>query len=154
MEEAAAQDAAAPSQYRLKPSWPRRLLQEMAALLLALILLLVVGIVLLDTAPGHRFVIDRIAQIETSTGLKFRIGRIEGSLFGRSTLRNVAVLDQRGVFFTSPEIELDWSPAAWLYNELAIEEVHADRATLIRLPALKPSGRRGPILPSFDIRIG
>ena len=32
--------------------------------------------------------------------------------------------------------------------------MHAARATLVRLPKLKPSGRKGPILPSFDIHIG
>ncbi|MBA2635484.1 MAG: translocation/assembly module TamB, partial [Sphingomonas sp.] len=143
-----------PSRYRLKRNWARRLMQELVALLVGLALLLVVGLVLLDTAPGHRFIVDRIGQIQTATGLKFRIGRIEGSIFGQSRLRNVAVMDGSGVFFTSPEIELDWTPAAWLYNKLSIESVHADRATLIRLPRLKPTGRTGPMLPGFDISIG
>ena len=154
-DEAATPDTTAePARYRLKRNWARRLTQELLALLVALLLLLVVGLVLLDTAPGHRFIVDRIAQVHTATGLKFRIGRIEGSIFGRSRLRNVAVMDGGGVFFTSPEIELDWTPAAWLYNKLSIERVHADRATLVRLPKLKPTGRTGPILPSFDIHIG
>ena len=156
MDEVATRDDAPPErpQYRLKRNWGRRLLQELLALLLALVLLLVIGLVLLDTAPGHRFIVDRIAQVETSTGLKFRVGRIEGSIFGKSRLKNVAVMDPNGVFFTSPQIELDWSPAAWLSNKLSIDSVHADRATLIRLPKLKPTGRTGPMLPSFDIRIG
>ena len=47
---------------------------------------------------------------ETASGLRFRIGRIEGSIFGETRLKNVAVLDQRGVFVTSPEIEIDWTP--------------------------------------------
>ncbi|QIL02722.1 translocation/assembly module TamB [Sphingomonas sinipercae] len=140
--------------YRLKRSWGRRLAQEMAALLLGLAMLLAIALVLLDTAPGHRFVVDRLARVETASGLKFRIGRIEGSIFGKSRLKNVTILDSRGVFFTAPEIALDWSPGAWLYNSLDIESVRAPKATLIRLPKLRPSGRSGPILPSFDIRIG
>lgn len=140
--------------YRLKRDWPRRLLREFLALLLGLAFLLAVGLAVLDTAPGHRWIVDRIAGIETSSGLKFRIGRIEGSIFGESKLKNVAILDQHGTFFTSPEIELDWTPGAWLYNKLTIERLHADRATLVRLPELKPSTKKGPILPSFDIHIG
>jgi translocation and assembly module TamB len=130
------------------------LLGELAALLLGLLLLIGIGLVLLDTAPGHRWIVDRIAGIETSSGLKIRIGRIDGSIFGKSRLRNVEVSDGGGAFFVSPEIDLDWTPGAWLYNRLYIDEVHADRATLLRLPKLKPSGKKGPILPDFDIHIG
>jgi translocation and assembly module TamB len=140
--------------YRLKPNWPRRLLQELIALLLGLALILAVGLFILDTAPGHRWVVDRLAQVETSSGLRFKIGRIEGSIFGESKLKNVAILDQSGTFFTSPEIDLDWTPGAWLYNKLSIKRVHADRATLVRLPKLKPSTKKGAILPGFDIHIG
>lgn len=140
--------------YRLKRNWMRRLAQELLALFLGLALLLAIGLFILDTAPGHRWIVDRIAQVETSSGLKIRIGRIEGSVFGESRLRNVEVLDKNGTFLTSPEIDLDWSPGAWLYNKLDIRRLHADRATLVRLPALKPSTKKGPILPGFDIRIG
>lgn len=155
MAEAAALEAPPPRPpYRLRPNWLRRLLRELLALFLALAFLLAVGLAILDSAPGHRWVADRIAQLETASGLKIRIGRIDGSLFGRSKLRDVAVLDKHGIFFTTPEIDLDWTPAAWLYNKLDINRVHAGHATLIRLPQLKPSTSKGPILPSFDIRIG
>src|SRR5215213_6140151 len=139
---------------RIKPHWSRRLAGEVATLLVALMLLLSLGLVLLDTAPGHRWVVDRIGEIETASGLRFRIGRIEGSIFSESRLRNVQVLDSKGVFLTSPSITLDWSPMAWLTNSLSIDRLEADRMRLERLPKLKATGRRGPILPDFDIRIG
>ena len=75
-------------------------------------------------------------------------------MFGKSQLKNVTVSDTRGTFLTSPEIDLDWSPGAWLSNKLHIDSVTADRVTLVRLPKLKPSARRGKILPGFDIHIG
>ena len=153
-EVAVAEDRRERPPYRFKPDWPRRLLREFLALLLGLALLLALALAVLDTAPGHRWIVDRIAGIETSSGLRFRIGRIEGSIFGKSTLKNVAVLDQQGAFFTSPQIELDWAPGAWLYNKLSINSVHADKATLLRLPKLKPSLKKGPMLPGFDIHIG
>ncbi len=132
----------------------RRLVDELLALFIALLVLLAAGLVLLDTAPGHRFIVDRIGQIETASGLHFHIGRIDGSIFGKSTLRYVTVSDQTGVFLTSPEIKLDWSPGAWLYNSLQIDSLTAARATLVRLPKLKPTKTKGPILPKFDIHIG
>jgi translocation and assembly module TamB len=143
-----------PPKVRLRGDWPRRLLNELFALFIALLFLLAALLVLLDSAPGHRFIVDQLGQFETASGLRIQIGRIDGSIFGKSQLRNVRVADARGVFLTSPNIKLDWAPGAWLANKLSIDSVTADRVTLIRLPKLKPSTRKGPILPGFDIHIG
>ncbi|HET6943592.1 MAG TPA: translocation/assembly module TamB domain-containing protein [Sphingomicrobium sp.] len=140
--------------YRLKRDWPRRLAMELLTFLVALLALAVVGLVILDTSPGHRFIVDRIQGLETTSGLRFRIGRIEGSIFGETRLKNVAVLDRRGVFVTSPEIDLDWTPGAWLRNSLYVDRIEAQRVIFLRLPELKKTGRKGPILPRFDIHIG
>ena len=139
---------------RVRGDWRKRLAIELAAFVLAIMALAAIGLILLDTAPGHRFIVDRISQFETSSGLRFRIGRIEGSIFGETRLKNVEVLDGRGVFLTSPEIDVDWSPGAWLYNALHLDSISARRVTLLRKPQLKATGRRGPILPKFDIYIG
>jgi translocation and assembly module TamB len=138
----------------MRSDWPRRLVNELLALLLALLILFAAALVLLDTAPGHRFIVDRLARFETASGLNIRVGRIEGSVFGKSKLKNVSVADGHGVFLTSPEIQLDWAPGAWLYNSLHIDRLSAHQVRLIRLPKLKPTGRKGPILPGFDIHIG
>lgn len=139
---------------RRRRHWGKRLATELLALLAALLLLALVGLAFLDSAPGHRWIVDRVAALETASGLKIRIGRIEGSLFGEARLRNVRVSDSSGVFLTSPEIVLDWAPGAWLYNNLHIDRLEARRVTLARLPSLRRTGRRGPILPDFDIHIG
>ena len=143
-----------PQRIVIRRDWPQRLLNELLALFIALLAILAAALILLDTAPGHRFIVDRIGGIETSSGLKFRIGRIDGSVFGKSELRNVAISDQQGVFLTSPDIALDWSLGAWLANRLSIDSLTAQRVTLVRAPHLKPSAKKGPILPSFDIHIG
>jgi translocation and assembly module TamB len=134
--------------------WGRRLLNELLVLLLALLALALGGLVLLDTAPGHRFIVDRLGQMETATGLRIRVARIEGSIYGEARLRGVAVSDPQGVFLTSPEIMLDWAPGAWLYNNLHIDRLESPRVRLERLPKLRKTGRKGPILPEFDIHLG
>ena len=139
---------------RLRKDWGRRLLNELFALFVALLFLLAALLVLLDSAPGHRWIVDRIGGIETASGLRIRIGRIDGSIFGKSQLKNVTVADGGGVFLTSPNIKLDWTPGAWFENKLHIDSLTAERVTLIRLPRLKPSTKKGPILPGFDIHIG
>jgi translocation and assembly module TamB len=150
----AEQPGVEPPKVRLRPDWRRRLLNELFALFIALLFLLAGLLVLLDSAPGHRFIVDQLSRFETASGLRIRIGRIDGSIFGKSQLRNVSVADPSGVFLTSPNIKLDWTPGAWLYNKLYVDSVTADRVTLIRLPKLKPSTKKGPILPGFDIHIG
>src|SRR3954466_10376156 len=139
---------------KLRRDWPRRLLNELFAAFIALLFLLAAALVLLDSAPGHRFIVDRLARFETASGLNIRIGRIDGSIFGKSQLRNVSVADDHGVFLTSPNIKLDWAPGAWLDNKLYLDSLTAERASLIRLPRLRPSTRKGPILPGFDIHVG
>ena len=103
-------DIATSAPVKLRKHWSRRLLNEFLALLLALLLLLGVGLVLIDSAPGHRWLVNRIAGIETASGLKIEIGRIDGSVFGNSRLKNVRVSDQKGVFLTAPDILLDSAP--------------------------------------------
>ena len=138
----------------LRRHWARRLVNELLALLLVLLVLLAGALVLLDTAPGHRFIVDRIGQVETATGLRIRVARIEGSIYGQAYLKGVAVSDPQGVFLTSPEIMIDWAPAAWLYNSLHIDRLESKLVRIERLPKLRSTGRKGPILPGFDIHIG
>ena len=137
-----------------RKNWLQRLAVELAVLLLVLMALAVGGLILLDTAPGHRFIVDRLAQVETASGLRIRVARIEGSIFGESRLKGVAVSDPQGVFVTSPEITVDWSPGAWLYNNLYIDRLESPLVRLHRLPKLRKTERKGPILPDFDIHIG
>ena len=139
---------------RLRPDWKRRLLNELLALFVALLFLLAGLLVLLDSAPGHRWIVDQIAGLETASGLRIQIGRIDGSIFGKSQLRNVRVSDSRGIFLTSPNIKLVWAPGAWLDNKLSIDSLTAERVSLVRLPKLKPTTKKGPILPGFDIHVG
>jgi translocation and assembly module TamB len=145
-----------PAEQAPKPrrDWARRLLNELFALFIGLLIVFAALLVLLDSAPGHRFIIDQLSRFETASGLRIRIGRIDGSIFGKSQLRNVTVSDSRGVFLTSPNIMLDWTPATWLDNKLYLDSLTAQRVTLIRLPRLKPSAKKGAILPGFDIHVG
>ncbi|HET9335763.1 MAG TPA: translocation/assembly module TamB domain-containing protein [Sphingomicrobium sp.] len=134
--------------------WGQRLVTELLVLLLVLLALIVAGLVVLDTGPGHRFIVDRLAQMETATGLRIRVARIEGSIYGEARLKGVAVADPQGTFLTSPEITIDWAPGAWLYNNLHIDRLESPLVRLERLPKLRKTGRKGPILPEFDIHIG
>ncbi|MBU3078797.1 translocation/assembly module TamB domain-containing protein [Sphingomonas quercus] len=119
--------------------------------------LLVLAVVLgLNTSPGRRFVADQINGYETQSGLKLTVGRIEGSLYGRMTLRSVALRDPRGIFLTAPAINLDWRPFAYLHNKVDVRALWAGQMTLLRVPETKtvPTDPNAPLLPDIDIVVG
>ncbi len=123
-----------------------------AFLLLTPLFALLAAVVAIDTDAGHRFLIDRIAQLQIKSGLKIRIGRIDGSIYGRARLKDLRLYDPQGLFLSVPDAKLSWAPWKWTVNRLDIDTLTATSATLCRLPALRPG--KGPTLPSFDIRIG
>lgn len=135
-----------------------RLLSRLAKLVVGLALTLAVaagiGAVLLDTGAGHRFIADRIAAMAPHSGLRIRIGRIEGSIWGDTRLREVRFYDRKGLFAESPLVKVDWQPLGWITNRLIIHDFDAELATLDRLPRLIPSEKPGPVLPGFDIHVG
>ena len=139
---------------RRRRRWLSRLAKAVVGLALGLALLAAAGAILLDTAPGHRFLADRIAAMAPHSGLRIRIGRIEGSIWGRTRLRDVRLYDTRGLFAEAPLIRLSWQPLGWIGNRLIIHDLDADLALLQRLPALRPGEAPGPVLPGFDIQIG
>jgi translocation and assembly module TamB len=132
----------------------RRWLRWLAAGLITLALIVAAALAIVDTDLGHRWVADRIGQIRTANGLRFTVGRIEGSLYGDTRLKDLRVYDLDGLLFAAPDVALDWQPWRWLHNRLEIERLAIPRAMLLHAPHTRPSTRRGPILPDFDIHIG
>jgi len=132
----------------------RRWWRWLVGALLALVALVVIAAAIVDTGIGHRFVVDRIGALRPANGLRFRIGRIDGSLYGKATLIDVRVYDSHGLILSVRRAQLDWQPLAWFDNRLSITSLDIPRARLAKLPQLTPTGRHGPILPGFDIHIG
>ena len=139
---------------RRRGRWLSRLAKTVVALLLAMLIAAAALLVFLDTDPGHRFLADRIASLAPSSGLKIRIGRIDGSIWGETELHDVRVYDPKGLFAESPRIDVRWQPLAWVANRLVIDDLNSDLVILHRLPKLIPSEEPRPILPGFDVRVG
>lgn len=131
----------------------RRWLKRLGWLLAALLVPMVLAAAFLSSPIGKRFVADQVAAIEPANGLRFRIGRIEGDIYGAARLRDVAISDPKGVFLTLAEVDLDWRPLVFLWSGLDIREITTRRGVLQRLPELNPGDPDAPLLPDFDIRI-
>ncbi|WP_170005556.1 translocation/assembly module TamB domain-containing protein [Pseudopontixanthobacter vadosimaris] len=130
-----------------------RFVQWMLGIVLAFALIIVGGVLALDTAPGKRFLIDRIEGLAPASGLGITIGRIEGSIYGSATLHHVALSDPEGVFLSLPRVALDWRPLNWFTSGIDIRDLLTRGGTLYRLPDLRPGDPDSPVLPDFDIRI-
>lgn len=123
--------------------------------LLALLLVIAVGAyVWLDTRSGHAFVARQIAAFELENGLRIKIGRIDGSIYGKTVLRDVRLLDTKGDFARLPVINLHWHPFKYLVGAVDIEAVTAPAMSVARTPAFKVVPDTGePLLPDLDIGI-
>ncbi len=125
--------------------------------LLAGLVLLVIALGLsLNTSPGKRLVLHFINGFSSDTGLGINIGRIDGSLYGDMTLRDIKVRDAKGVFATSPSVHLDWRPLAWFDKHVDIRDLSSPRIDLLRRPQLQPGkapAKNGALLPDLNIDI-
>ncbi|MDO7835400.1 translocation/assembly module TamB domain-containing protein [Sphingobium sp. HBC34] len=138
---------------KARRAWDGRWQRWLAGLLAAVLLVVVGALVWLDSAPGHRFLAARITTIQSRSGLRIHVDRIDGSIYRKAVLHNLTLADPKGVFLDAPRVELDWWPFAWLSNRLDIDRLMIPQATLRKLPKLNPTRREGPILPGFDIRL-
>lgn len=129
--------------------WPRRIIA------VPLVILALIGSLafMLDTSMGHRFIADQVAELSPQSGLKIRIGRISGSIYGKTVLHDVELSDPKGVFLVVPQADLDWRPLKGLYQTLDIRSLDILRGRLLKVPELIPSETQQPLLPGFDIRI-
>jgi translocation and assembly module TamB len=126
----------------------------LAAILAAIVAIAATSLWIVDTDVGHRWVAERINAARPANGLRFTVGRIDGSLYGAAVLRDVRVHDPEGLVIAAPRAELDWRPFAWLSNRLDIRALRLPVAMLAKIPRTRPTGRQSPILPDFDITIG
>ena len=144
---------ATPPPPKPKRDWGRYWRIRIAAGLIALIGLLGLGAVLIDSPIGHRFIANSLASYAPASGLRIRIGRIEGSLLREAELTDVVLSDPQGEFLRVPEVELDWRPLHWFTSGLDVRRLIARRGHLLRMPKLNPGDPDAPILPNFDIRV-
>jgi translocation and assembly module TamB len=144
---------AAPRPRRRRRRWLSGTAKALVSLLLALLVAAAAFLAFLDTDAGHRFLADRIADLSPRSGLKIRIGRIDGSIWGETQLKDVRAYDPKGLFVESPRIDVEWRPLAWITNRLVIDDLQSKLVILHRLPKLIPSEEPQPILPGFDVRV-
>jgi translocation and assembly module TamB len=133
----------------------RRVAIGAGAVIALLLLVIAGGYAWLDTQSGRNFVARQIAAFEMENGLNIRIGKIEGSIYDDTILRDVQFRDPKGAFARAPEIRLDWNPLSYFSSGVNITSLRAPTLNVARMPAFRMVPDRGdPLLPDLDINIG
>ena len=107
---------------------------------LTLLLLLALGAVLIvGNSDSGRRLIERITH--GLSGGYVTLSGLQGRFPSRLTLEHLALTDTRGVWLTADNITLDWSPWLYLSRGLSIDNLHAAKVSMQRLPqgSSKPS---------------
>lgn len=132
-----------------------RLIKWVTALAAIVLTLFGAAYLWLDSTSGRAFVARQISGYELENGLRFEVGRIDGSLYRAAMLKDVRIRDPQGVFARLPEVELDWHPLRYLRGIVAVNRLAAREMRVQRLPELRIVPDRGePLLPDLDIRVG
>ncbi|WP_446653621.1 translocation/assembly module TamB domain-containing protein [Blastomonas sp.] len=137
-----------------RPSWPRRIAIGVAVLIGTILALSAIAYVWLDSSSGKRFVAKQIEGFEFENGMSIGIGAIEGSLYGEMRIRDLSLRDPQGVFASSPLVEVDWRPFAFIGSHVDIRSLIVPQMRLRRLPAFNETPPTNePLLPDLDIDI-
>jgi translocation and assembly module TamB len=133
-----------------KRHWP--LLLVLAPL--AVLMLVFVAILWLDSSSGHRWAINRLASIDSRSGFQIEVGEFNGSLYSKARVKSVKLKDPAGTFLTIHNAEIDWSPWGLLNKKVTIRSAHVRHATWHYVPTFNPADPDAPLLPDLDINIG
>ena len=137
-----------------KPLWQR--IAAGAAVVLAVLLGLIVALILgLNTGPGKRFLASQLGGYTTESGINIRVGEIEGSIYSHMILHDLEIRDQNGTFITSPLVDIEWHPFAYIHSKIDLDSVTAGEIRMLRNPALKPvpSDPNAPTIPDIDLTL-
>lgn len=136
--------------------WPRRIMLAIVGLLALILVVIMAAYVWLGTDSGRGFVKKQVEALALENGLRIRMGSIEGSIFGAMRINNLVLRDPKGVFLTSPRVNLDWRPLGFANSHVDIRSLVIPSARLYRLPELNqtaPSDPNAPLLPDLDIDV-
>jgi translocation and assembly module TamB len=136
-------------------SWWAWLAGVLLLLVLALAAAVPIGLWWLAETPGGRsFVASRVSGIEPESGIRYEVGRIDGSLLSRFELVDVVVNDLDGPLALIPRAKVDWEPVTLIRRLVSINRLEVPEIRVLRMWNLNPRDPDEPLLPDIDVRIG
>ncbi|WP_199554508.1 translocation/assembly module TamB domain-containing protein [Sandaracinobacteroides hominis] len=109
---------------------------------------------LAETPRGRAFVAEQISGLQPKSGVRFQVGRIDGSLLSRFDMVDVVVKDLDGTLAVIPVAHVDWEPITLFGRLVSINRLDVPEVRMLRMWHINPSDPDEPLLPDIDIRIG
>ncbi|MFN3371450.1 MAG: translocation/assembly module TamB domain-containing protein [Sphingomonadaceae bacterium] len=135
--------------------WLRRLFVAILLVALALAAAVPLGLWwLAETPSGRSFVARQVSGTALSSGIRYEVGRIDGSLLSRFELVDVVVKDLDGVLATIPLARVDWEPISLVRRVVSLNRLEVPEVRMLRMWRINPRDPDEPLLPDIDIRIG
>ncbi len=128
-------DRPAPSAHR----WPRVAALAASVLVGLPLLLILLVLAALNTAPGQREAESLTASL---TGGAVRLTGLHGRIPDAIRLDRLQLVDAAGPWLTISKLQLDWSPLHLLAGDAAIHLLFADQVAVLRLPAANPAASK------------
>ncbi|MBS0469640.1 MAG: translocation/assembly module TamB domain-containing protein [Proteobacteria bacterium] len=111
--------------------WRRIALWSGGGVLAALALLLLFGMFLLWTAPGHRLA---ASIVERATGGQIRIEGLGGDLPNHPHVDRVEISDAKGLWLQVDDATVDWSIWSLIQGPITVSDARAALVTVLRRP--------------------
>lgn len=134
----------------------RKVVLIAAISLAALLAVVAIGVLGINTGPGRAFLVRQIVNLQLESGMRVEISRIDGSLYSHFTVRNLRLHDLDGEFLRVPSAEVEWNPHAMLRQHVVVNRLHVPSLTLFNIPRLNevPSDPNEPLFPKINITLG
>jgi translocation and assembly module TamB len=136
-------------------SWWRWLLVALLLVAVLLAALVPTGLWFLSETPrGRAFVAERVSGLSPESGIRYEVGRIDGSLLSKFELIDVVVKDLDGTLALIPSAKVDWEPVTLVGRLVSINRIDVPEIRVLRMWSINPRDPEKPLLPDIDIRVG
>ena len=112
----------------------RRLGLALVLLPALVILLVLLGVGLAQTAPGRRLLAQQIGDFMSSPEIRVELAGLEGPISFDMRLERLTVADPEGVWLEAADARLSWSPSALLRGRVEIRDLSVREIDVERLP--------------------
>ncbi|MEX0367114.1 MAG: translocation and assembly module protein TamB, partial [Ruegeria sp.] len=121
-------------------------------LILVILVMWPLGVLAQDAESEDRgFLVGLLESSLGGDGRTVRIDGFAGALSSRATIERITIADPQGVWLTLEDVAMQWNRSALLRAAIDIEELHAARVELSRLPAAVPNDLPAPEAEPFSL---
>ena len=120
-----------------------------AGVTLALLVLLTAGLLAgarfgAETPAGRALIVRLVDGVRVGPVGRLRVEGLGGDVFGRLTLRRLAIVDARGPWLEARDIALDWRPAELLHRRVHARDLKVGELLVRRRPQMEVRPSRPP----------